>query len=92
MIQTNHTFKASPRFRMLTGDQVDRITRASFEILEKVGFKVIHAGVRKMFQSAGAIGCSDTRGPGAADAAGGRAGRAGIADRSRPISLALRWT
>ena len=55
MIQTNLTLKASPRFRMLTEDQVERITRASFEILEKVGFKVLHAGVRKMLQSAGAI-------------------------------------
>jgi trimethylamine--corrinoid protein Co-methyltransferase len=55
MIQTNHTLKASPQFRMLTEDQVERITRASFEILEKVGFKVLHSGVRKMFQSAGAI-------------------------------------
>ncbi|WP_372678770.1 trimethylamine methyltransferase family protein [Desulfosarcina sp.] len=55
MIQTNHTSKASPRFRMLTEDQVERITRASFEILEKVGFKVLHAGVRNMLESAGAV-------------------------------------
>ena len=40
---------------MLTDDQVGRITRASFEIMEKVGFKVLHAGVRKMLQSAGAL-------------------------------------
>jgi trimethylamine--corrinoid protein Co-methyltransferase len=55
MIQTNHTLKASPRFRMLTEDQIERITRASFEILEKVGYKVLHSGVRKMLQSAGAV-------------------------------------
>jgi trimethylamine--corrinoid protein Co-methyltransferase len=55
MIQTNLTVKASPQFRMLTGDQVERITRASFEILEKVGFNVFHEGVRKMLRSAGAI-------------------------------------
>jgi trimethylamine---corrinoid protein Co-methyltransferase len=55
MIRTNATMKATPRFRMLTEDQVERITRASFEVLEKTGFKVLHAGVRKMFQSAGAI-------------------------------------
>ncbi|MCD4720514.1 MAG: trimethylamine methyltransferase family protein [Desulfobacula sp.] len=55
MIQTNITSKASPRFRMLTEDQVERIKRAAFEVLEKVGFKVLHAGVRKMLRSAGAI-------------------------------------
>ena len=55
MIQTNLTLKASPKFRMLTDDQIERITRASFEIMEKVGFNVLHAGVRKMLRSAGAI-------------------------------------
>jgi len=40
---------------MLTEDQVERIKRAAFEVLEKVGFKVLHAEVRKMLQSAGAI-------------------------------------
>jgi trimethylamine--corrinoid protein Co-methyltransferase len=55
MIQTNTTLKASPQFRMLTEDQVERIKRAAFEVLGKVGFKVLHGGVRKMFKSAGAI-------------------------------------
>ena len=55
MIQTNITWKASPRFRMLTEDQVERIKRAAFEILDKVGLKVLHEGVRKMLKSAGAI-------------------------------------
>ncbi|WP_022665561.1 trimethylamine methyltransferase family protein [Desulfospira joergensenii] len=54
MIQTNTTWDASPRFRMLNSDQVERIKRASFEILEKVGFKVLHPGVREMMKSAGA--------------------------------------
>lgn len=40
---------------MLTNDQIERIKRASFEVLEKVGFKVLHSGVRKMLKSAGAI-------------------------------------
>jgi trimethylamine--corrinoid protein Co-methyltransferase len=40
---------------MLTDDQVYEIARAAFEILEKVGYKVLHAGVRKMLQSAGAL-------------------------------------
>ncbi len=55
MIQTNTTLKASPQFRMLTEDQVERIKRTAFKVLEEVGFKVLHAGVRKMFKSAGAI-------------------------------------
>ena len=55
MIQTNSTINASPRFQMLTKDQVERIKRTAFRVLEEVGFKVLHSGVRKMFQSAGAI-------------------------------------
>lgn len=55
MIQTNMTLKATPRFTMLTQDQVERIKRTSFEIMSKVGFKVLHKGVREMLKSAGAI-------------------------------------
>lgn len=55
MIQTNITLKATPRFRMLTNDQIERITATAFKVLEKVGFKVLHPGVRKMLQSAGAV-------------------------------------
>jgi len=55
MIQTNSTFLATPCFRMLTQDQIERITSISFEILEKVGFKVLHPGVRKMLETAGAV-------------------------------------
>lgn len=55
MIQTNLTLKATPSFRMLTDDQVARISQASFEILEKIGFKVLHPEARKMLKSAGAI-------------------------------------
>ena len=40
---------------MLTQDQVQRIKRAAFEILEKVGLKVLHPGVRAMLKSSGAI-------------------------------------
>jgi trimethylamine--corrinoid protein Co-methyltransferase len=54
MIETNITTQATPRFRMLTDDQVDRISRAAFEVLDKVGFKVHHPGVIKMLKSAGA--------------------------------------
>ena len=55
MIQTNTTLKASPRFRMLTEDQVETISRAAMEVLDKVGFKVLHPGVRRMLGSAGAL-------------------------------------
>lgn len=55
MIQTNSTLLATPRFRMLTDDQIERILATAFEVLEKVGFKVLHPGARKMLQSAGAI-------------------------------------
>ena len=55
MIQTNSTLIARPHFRMLTDDQIERITAAAFDVLEKVGFKVLHPGVRKMLQSAGAV-------------------------------------
>ena len=55
MIQTNTTQKATPRFHMLTDDQVESISRAAFRILEKVGFKVLHQGARDLFRSAGAV-------------------------------------
>jgi len=55
MIQTNVTQKASPRFRMLTDDQVEALSRAAMEVLDKVGLKVLHPGVRKMLRSAGAF-------------------------------------
>ena len=55
MMETNATLMATPQFRILTDDQVERIARAAFEILEKTGFRVLHPGVRKMFRSAGAV-------------------------------------
>lgn len=55
MIQTNVTWKASPQFRMLTEDQIERVKRTAFEVMGKTGFKVLHEGVRKMLKSAGAI-------------------------------------
>ena len=55
MIQTNSTWKASPQFRMLTEDQIERIKRTAFKILRKVGLKVLHEDVREMLKSAGSI-------------------------------------
>jgi len=40
---------------MLTDDQVFELSRAAMEILEKVGFKLLHAEARQMLKSAGAI-------------------------------------
>lgn len=55
MIQTNTTYQATPRFRMLTDDQIEKITYTAYRVLEKVGLKVLHPGARKMLESAGAV-------------------------------------
>lgn len=54
MIQTNKTIQALPQFRLLTDDQIEDLTLAAMEILEKVGIKVLHEGARNMLESAGA--------------------------------------
>lgn len=53
MLNTNTTTQGSLFFRVLTDDQIFEVTRSAMEILEKVGFKILHAGARKMLQSAG---------------------------------------
>ncbi len=55
MIQAGVTEKSSVRFRVLSNDQVEEIKRASFEVMSKVGFSVLHAGARKMLKQAGAL-------------------------------------
>lgn len=55
MIQTKATHFSSPDFRMLSEDQVEEIVRAVFEVMAKVGFKVLHAGAREMLKKAGAV-------------------------------------
>jgi trimethylamine--corrinoid protein Co-methyltransferase len=40
---------------MLTDDQIEELINAAMEILEKVGYKILHAEARKMLASAGAI-------------------------------------
>lgn len=55
MNQTNSTAKKSPFFRMLTDDQISVLIRATFEVMEKVGFKVLHSGARTMLKKAGAV-------------------------------------
>lgn len=55
MINTNVTARGSLSFRVLTDDQIFEVTKAAMEILEKVGYKVLHAGARKILKSAGAM-------------------------------------
>lgn len=53
MIQPNLVEKSSVHFKILTDDQVWRIRRASLDIMQTVGFKVLHEEARKMLKSAG---------------------------------------
>ena len=55
MIQTNVTIKARPNYRVLTDDQVAELGNLAMEILEKVGYKILHGEARKMLKSAGAM-------------------------------------
>jgi trimethylamine--corrinoid protein Co-methyltransferase len=41
-------------FRVLSDDQVWEIKQAAFEVLEKVGCKILHEGARKLLKDAGA--------------------------------------
>ena len=54
-IQTNSTEKKRPYFRMLTDDQIFELIRATFEVMEKVGFKVLHPDAKTMLKQAGAV-------------------------------------
>jgi len=53
MIQTSTTEKRSVSFQVLTDDQVMEIRRASYDVMAKVGFTVLHEGARKMLKQAG---------------------------------------
>lgn len=53
MIQTGSIEKKSVSFQVLTNDQVEEIKRASYDVMDKVGFKVLHEGARKMLKQAG---------------------------------------
>jgi trimethylamine--corrinoid protein Co-methyltransferase len=55
MIQTGSIEKRSVSFRVLADDQIEEIKRAALDIMQKVGFKVYHAGARKMLKQAGAV-------------------------------------
>jgi trimethylamine--corrinoid protein Co-methyltransferase len=55
MIQTGSIEKRSVSFRILTDDQIEEIRRTAFEVMAKVGFRIYHAGARKMLKQAGAV-------------------------------------
>lgn len=54
MIVTNSTERRTPFFRMLSDDQVQELIRATFSVMNQVGFKVLHPGAREMLKKAGA--------------------------------------
>ena len=54
MLQTGRTEKRTVSMRVLADDQIWEIRQAAFEIIEKVGFKCLHADARKMLARAGA--------------------------------------
>jgi trimethylamine--corrinoid protein Co-methyltransferase len=59
MIQSSITHNRTPHFRVLSDDQIVEIKRAAFEVLEKVGAQVLHAGARQMLKQAGAVVTDD---------------------------------
>jgi trimethylamine--corrinoid protein Co-methyltransferase len=54
MIQTGSVEKRSVFFRVLSDDQIEDVKRAAFDVMSKVGFRIHHAGARKMLKQAGA--------------------------------------
>jgi len=55
MIQSCFVENRSVAFRVLSDDQVWEIRQAAFDILEKTGCRMLHAGALKLLQNAGAI-------------------------------------
>jgi len=55
MINSASTQARQPHLKILTEDQIFEITRAAFDIMFSVGFKVLHAGARDMLKKAGAV-------------------------------------
>ncbi len=55
MIQSARTETRSVEMNVLTDDQIWEIRQAAFEVIEKSGFKCLHAGARRMLAGAGAI-------------------------------------
>ncbi len=55
MIQSSFVDNRSVFFRVLSEDQIWEIRQAAFEILEKAGCRVLHAGALDLLRSAGAV-------------------------------------
>jgi trimethylamine--corrinoid protein Co-methyltransferase len=55
MINSGLIEKRSVYLQILSADQVFEIKRAAFDIMQNVGFKVLHAGARKILKKAGAV-------------------------------------
>ncbi len=55
MIQSSFRRSQSVFFQVLSEDAIYEIRRAAFDVLEKTGCKIMHAGARKMLKNAGAI-------------------------------------
>lgn len=55
MIHSASIEKQSPFLRILSEDQIYEIKRAAFDIMQNVGFKILHEGARRMLKQAGAL-------------------------------------
>lgn len=55
MIKSCSVEKQTPYFRILSQDQIQEIKWAAYDIMAKVGFKVLHSGARRMLKAAGCI-------------------------------------
>ena len=55
MIKSASVEKQTPYFSILSQDQIQEIRWSAYDIMAKVGFKVLHKGACKMLKSAGCI-------------------------------------
>ena len=55
MINSGAVEKRCVHLRILTDDQIWEIKQAAFDIMQNVGFRVLHDGARKMLKQAGAV-------------------------------------
>ena len=53
MIRSNYTANVTPRFQVLSADQVDEMHFGTLEVLRRTGVKVLLAEAREMLQKAG---------------------------------------
>jgi trimethylamine--corrinoid protein Co-methyltransferase len=55
MMNSGAVEKRSVHLRILNDDQIWEIQRAAFDIMQNVGFHILHDGARKMLKQAGAV-------------------------------------